>query len=108
MGATNTHRGVDPVTFEQLLDRPSATVINVHVPFEGEIAGTDLDMPFDAIDPSLLPPTLSTQLLIYCRTGRMSTAAAATLTELGYTNVVELDGGMQAWTSSGRRIEKAG
>ncbi len=108
MEPSSPHRVVDPATFEQLLDDSSTTVINVHVPYEGEIDGTDLNLPFNALSATRLPPTLSTQLLIYCETGRMSTIAAATLVELGYANIVELDGGMQAWRSSGRRIESAG
>ena len=80
--------------------------INVHVPFEGAIEGTDLFIPFDKIEEqvSRLPADRTTPLAIYCRTGSMSATAAKTLAALGYTDVVELKGGMQAWQASGRSL----
>jgi len=80
--------------------------INVHVPFEGDIAGTDMSIPFDQVDAqaSQLPANPSTPLAVYCRTGRMSALAVSTLAELGYTNIVELQGGMQAWEAAGRPL----
>lgn len=102
--SSSPHRLVGPEEFAALLAEPSATVINVHVPYDGEIEGTDLFIPFDALDPALLPTDRSTRLLVYCRTANMSATASATLVDLGYTNVVELAGGMQAWRNSNRTI----
>ena len=34
----------------------------------------------------------------------MSADAVVTLSGLGYTNIVELDGGMNAWRASGRTV----
>ncbi|MDZ4234910.1 MAG: rhodanese-like domain-containing protein [Dietzia sp.] len=51
-----------------------------------------------------MPTVRSTPLAVYCRTGRMSTIAASTLANLGYPDVVELAGGMQAWQQSGRTL----
>ncbi len=45
--SSGPHRLAAPAEFETLLGDPSATVINVHVPNDGEIEGTDLLMPFD-------------------------------------------------------------
>ena len=102
--ASSPHRLVGPEEFETALTDQSATVINVHVPYDSEIEGTDLFMPFDALDSAQLPADRAAKLLVYCRTGKMSGIASMTLVDLGYTNVVELDGGMQAWTSSGRPL----
>jgi len=79
------------------------TVINVHTPNQGSIAGTDLTIPFDQIEARAgeLPQDRGTALAIYCMTGNMSAIAGRTLTALGFTNVLELRGGMTAWQAAG-------
>ena len=101
---TVTHRLVDADAFEAALEQPDAVVINVHVPYDGEIKDTDLFMPFNDIDAAALPSDRATPLAVYCRSDTMSAEAVLTLTRLGYTNTVELDGGMNAWRASGRTV----
>jgi len=98
-------RLVSPAEFATAISRPGTAVINVHVPFEGEIAGTDRHIRFDEIDRrrAALPPR-SRPLAIYCRTGPISTTAARTLARLGYRDITELRGGMRAWERSGRPL----
>ena len=99
-------RSVLPEEFASLLANPSAFVVNVHVPFDGQITGTDAFIAFDTIADHVdrLPPK-GEPILVYCRSGNMSAIAASTLTDLGYTNIVELRGGMSAWRESGRSID---
>lgn len=99
-------RVVDPASFAAAIDEPRRYTINVHVPFEGAIAGTDAAIPYDRVGSGAagLPADRSTPLAIYCRTGPMSAAAAGELARLGYRDVVELGGGMQAWAASGRPL----
>ncbi len=99
-----TSQLVDSARFEGAASAEGTVMINVHIPYDGEIDGTDLFMAFDDIDPELLPTDQGTQLAVYCRSGDMSATAVESLTRLGYTNIVELDGGMNAWTESGRRL----
>lgn len=91
----------DPAQFAERIDDPAAYLINVHTPYEGEIEGTDEFIPFDRItgDPRL-PADKDTEVLLYCRSGRMSAIAADVLTAAGYTNVVDLRGGMIAWEAT--------
>jgi phage shock protein E len=97
---------VGPDEFAERMADPEAVVVNVHVPYEGEIAGTDLFVPFDEIvSSSRLPSDRDRPLVLYCRTGNMSAEAAAGLVEAGYTDVTDLDGGMVAWEASGQTIE---
>lgn len=91
--------------FAEELSSPDAFVVNVHVPDDGEIAGTDVRIPYDEIaDSSRLPEDLDTRILLYCRTGSMSADAAASLDAIGYRAVAHLDGGMDAWADEGRPL----
>lgn len=85
--------------------QPRVTV-NVHVPFEGTLTGTDLVISYNKIQQQAaeLPTDRKTPLAIYCRSGRMSAIAAQSLAALGYTDIVELKGGMEAWHASGRPV----
>jgi len=51
------------------------------------------------VDQELPDPTQ--RILTCCDFGRISTLAAATLRDLGYTRAVALDGGMKAWREAG-------
>lgn len=96
--------GVDE--FASNLASSQAFVVNVHVPDEGSIKGTDASIPFDEIAADdRLPADRSTPILLYCKTGRMSEEAATALMDAGYTDVVHLDGGMDAWVAAGRALE---
>ena len=54
----------------------------------------------------LLPKDKKAELVIYCRSGRMSTIAAQALVKLGYSNVRELRGGFNAWVAAGLKLEQ--
>jgi rhodanese-related sulfurtransferase len=94
------------LTAQQLSDAlpgKGFTLVNVHIPYAGELPQTDLFIPYDQIEAqSSKLPDKSAPIVLYCRSGRMSTDAAKALVKLGYTNVMELDGGMSAWESPGR------
>jgi rhodanese-related sulfurtransferase len=97
---------VGPSAFAERIGEPGVVTINVHVPDQGSIAGTDLTIPFDEIaTSSALPSDLGTPLAVYCRSGNMSADAVRDLQALGYTDIVELDGGFNAWVAAGRVLE---
>src|SRR6266542_3748007 len=48
----------------------------------------------------------STPIVLYCQTGLRSMLAAKALKELGYQNVVNLQGGFQRWAQSGLPVVK--
>ncbi len=45
-------------------------------------------------------------LLVYCKTGGRSALAAVNLQRLGYSNVVSLAGGIDAWRSQGLPLSR--
>jgi rhodanese-related sulfurtransferase len=99
---------VGPDEFARRIEAPGVVTINVHTPDEGSIAGTDLTIAFDQITTSSeLPDELSTPLAVYCRSDNMSADAVDDLKTLGYTDIVELDGGFNAWVEAGRALEPA-
>jgi rhodanese-related sulfurtransferase len=49
--------------------------------------------------------TPNRRIVLYCASGGRSALAAATLGELGYTDVAHLDGGLKAWAEAGRPVE---
>lgn len=80
--------------------------VNVHIPYEGEIKGTDALIAFDEIAENLhkLPPDKNAKIVLYCRSGRMSETVAMELSRLGYARVSHLAGGMISWTKAGYDI----
>lgn len=111
VAAEQNSSGFQTITSEQLsqmLPRKDFFFVNVHIPYEGQIEGTDAFIPYDKIDRNLdkLPADKSAKIVLYCRSGRMSGIAAEQLARLGYLHVSHLSGGMIAWQASGYALKE--
>lgn len=104
-----SYTNISVETLKTMLDeRPESFVlVNTHIPFEGNIPNTDLSIPFDEILDNLdkLPQDKDSEIVLYCRSDRMSHAASADLVRAGYTNVKNVDGGFNAWDAAGYPLE---
>jgi rhodanese-related sulfurtransferase len=105
-----TYTNVSANELKAILKNKDFVFINVHIPFAGNIAGTDLSIPYAQItEPAnlaRLPVNKNAKIVLYCRIGRMSAIAAETLVKLGYTDIWNLNGGMDAWEQAGNLIEE--
>ena len=88
-----------------LLETEDVTLVNVHIPYEGELPETDMFIPYNEIEAYLGDlPDKEAPIVLYCRSGSMSTSAAKVLAREGYNNVMELDGGFIAWDAAGHEL----
>ncbi|MFB0545468.1 MAG: rhodanese-like domain-containing protein, partial [Anaerolineae bacterium] len=88
---------------QTILQNQDVFLLNVHIPYEGELPGTDAFIPYTEIEANAdkLPADKDAEIVVYCRSGSMSAIAAKTLVEMGYTNILNLERGMRAWESEG-------
>ena len=106
--AGGSYKDVSPKELNTLLKDKDFVFVNVHIPFAGNIAGTDLSIAYDQIEQNLsqLPADKNAKIVLYCRSGHMSQIAAEKLVSLGYANVWNLNGGMIEWEKAGFDLEK--
>lgn len=97
------YKDVTVAELQTMLGKKNFPLINVHVPFQGDLPNTDASIPFDQIIDHLdqLPADKNAPVVLYCRTGRMSVEAAGALVKAGYTNIYNLKGGFNAWRDAG-------
>ena len=105
----SAYRNISADELKTILKDKDFVFVNVHIPLEGNIADTDLSIPYDQItEPAnlaQLPIDKNARIVLYCRSGRMSAIAAEELVKLGYTNIWNLKGGMLGWEQAGFEIQ---
>ena len=82
-------------------------LVDVHTPQQQHIKGTDLFIPYNAVEKyqGQLPQDKDTPIYLYCLGGPMGTTAAKSLHDLGYTTLINLEGGSNAWRTAGFPFE---
>jgi rhodanese-related sulfurtransferase len=103
-----SYKSVTAKELNTMLKNKDFVFINVHIPFAGTLAGTDLSIPYDQIEQNLsqLPADKGAKIVLYCRSGHMSRIAAEKLVSLGYTDIWDLKGGMADWEAAGYEVQK--
>jgi rhodanese-related sulfurtransferase len=92
--------------FIKMMNQKDFILINVHIPYQGEIDKTDLLIPFNALDQhkNKLPSDKDVKIVVYCMAGPMGFIAAERLVGMGYTQVKHFRGGMRDWTKNGKQL----
>jgi rhodanese-related sulfurtransferase len=80
--------------------RTQAEFSSGHVPGAVNIPHDELAMRLSDLDSETDRP-----VVVYCRSGKRAGLASTVLLEAGYTNVLHLDGDMNAWKASGLPTE---
>jgi rhodanese-related sulfurtransferase len=95
----STYENIDSEYLASRITDKDFYLLDVHIPEQTHIPGTDAFIPYDDISSNLakLPEDKDAEIIVYCRSGSMSTAASAELVEMGYTNVKNVLGGIQAY-----------
>lgn len=100
------YQTVDTSQFMRMMLHKNFTLIDVHIPSEGEIPGTDERLPFNHINQlqSQLPKDKNAPIVVYCMGSSMGSIAAQTLTQMGYTHVTQFYNGMIGWQEQGGKL----
>ena len=100
-------KGYRDITPQELAEMNDVFLIDTNPTTEERIPGTDAHIPFEEVAQHAdeLPTDKSTPVAVYCTNGGRSSTAAKKLVELGYTNVLHLDGGINAWKKAGFTVE---
>lgn len=101
---------VDVEEFDQAIENhPGALLLDVRTQTEWEQDGhlenatliphTELEARGEE-----LPSEKDSMILLYCRSGNRSQDAAQTLLDLGFTNIIELESGINGWKDAGKPV----
>lgn len=93
-----------------LAGRDDVLLLDIRTPREfrtGHIRGaTNIDFYKRDFPDRLAEIDRAQPILIYCRTGRRTTKALDRFRRLGFAEIIHLDGGITAWSRTGRPITK--
>jgi rhodanese-related sulfurtransferase len=109
-GAPKESKGYLNVSMDQfveMVENKDVTLINTHIPYEGEIPGTDLLIPFNEIEQHQadLPDDKTTSIVVYCKAGPKGDTAAGKLVQMGYSQVIHFKDGMNGWEKAGKSLQ---
>lgn len=101
VNAGNYH-ALQPEEFKNLVEREDILLVDVHIPEQTHIDGTDEIIPYTDVDAieAAIKARGAKEVAVYCRSGGMSREVSDKLVARGY-DVYDLRGGRNAWVTAG-------
>lgn len=105
-----TTASLDAAAFAERIGTSDAQLVDVRTAAEyanGHIAdAVNLDWTSGQLEERSGDLDKSKPVLLYCASGRRSASAREHLREQGFTDVVDLAGGIKAWADAGKAIDR--
>ncbi|MBW4618628.1 MAG: rhodanese-like domain-containing protein [Cyanosarcina radialis HA8281-LM2] len=100
---------VNASTLKQWLDRESVLLIDVREPIEyaDEYIPGAISHPLSQFDPYGIAPQPGQKLVLYCQSGKRSARAADRLSAAGFTDITQLQSGLNAWKARSYPLSKS-
>ncbi len=100
-------KNITSAELNKIMQNEDVFLVDVHTPKQAHIEGTDLFVPYNEVEKykDKFPKDKNTTIYLYCEGGPMGNAAAKSLYDLGYRNLINLDGGAAAWRRVGFKFE---
>ncbi len=99
---TASFKNISPQELDKILATRNTFLVDVHTPLQKHLEGTDLVIPYNKIKENLnkFPKDKNAEIIVYCKSGRMSIEASNALLKAGYARVYNLTGGLNAYYES--------
>lgn len=93
------YKDITALELKKALKSKDFFLLDVHVPEQEHIPGTDAFIPYNEIEKyqDKLPKDKKTKIIVYCETGLMGDTASNALYQMGYKDVHNLVGGKKEW-----------
>lgn len=96
---TQVYTNITGAQLDEMLKTKDFKLVDVHIPEQDHISGTDKFIPYNDMDAILeYLPDKNEKIVLYCRSGNMSEEVARRLMDRGYTNVYNLYGGVRDYS----------
>ena len=100
---TDGYKNLSPSELDVMLENKDFKLVDVHIPEQPHIPGTDMFIPFNETE--RIVEALSDKkekIVLYCRSGSMSRQVSEELVSRGYTDVSHLERGVNGGRAEGR------
>lgn len=99
---------VDPASFLEIANTPGVVIIDVRTPAEfaeGHLQNAvNIDLQSGKFEDEIRALDKDVTYVVYCRSGSRSKQATAVMTDLDFTSIYDLDGGLVDLQAAGAQI----